>query len=84
MGDAQFPKRFMVMARMGAYLRIIQEGDIGAGDDVHVIDVPEIGVTLRDMVEALDNPSKAAGLGRVPRLPRFWDEVARTGKQGDP
>ena len=37
MGDAQFPRRFMAMARMGAYLRVVQEGDVGAGDDIRVI-----------------------------------------------
>ena len=76
MGDAQFPRRFMAMARMGAYLRVIQEGDVGAGDEVHVVHTPERGVTLREMVEALEDPAKAAGLLRAPRLPRFWRKVA--------
>ena len=79
MGDAQFPKRFMTMARMGAYLRIMQEGDVGAGDDVHVVDTPEHGIRLRDMVEALHDPAKAAGLRRAPYLPQFWREVAGAG-----
>ncbi len=76
MGDAQFPKRFMTMARTGAYLRIIRDGDVGAGDDVHVDDAPEHGVRLRDMVDALNDPVKAAGLRRAPYLPQFWREVA--------
>lgn len=78
MGDAQFPKRFMTMARMGAYLRIIQEGDVGAGDDVHVVDTPQHGVSLRDMVAALNDPAKAAELRRAPYLPQFWREVAES------
>lgn len=76
MGDAQFPSRFMAMARMGAYLRVVQEGDVGAGDDIHVTSMPEDGVMLREMVEALDDPAKAAALLRAPRLPPFWREVA--------
>ena len=76
MGDAQFPRRFMAMARMGAYLRVVQEGDVGAGDEVHVVQTPERGVTLREMVEALDDPAKAARLLRAPRLPSFWRKVA--------
>ncbi|CAN5832729.1 MOSC domain-containing protein [soil metagenome] len=76
MGDAQFPSRFMAMARMGAYLRVVQEGDVCAGDDIHVTSMPEDGVMLREMVEALDDPAKAAALLRAPRLPPFWREVA--------
>ena len=76
MGDAQFPKRFMAMARMGAYLGVVQEGDVGAGDEVHIVNTPHRGVTLREMVEALHDPAKAAGLLRAPRLPSFWREVA--------
>ena len=76
MGDAQFPRRFLAMARMGAYLRVVQEGDVGTGDEVHVVQRPERGVTLREMVEALDHPAKAAGLLRAPRLPSFWRKVA--------
>lgn len=34
MGDNHFPKRFQRVSRMGAYLRIIEEGDVGAGDPV--------------------------------------------------
>lgn len=79
MGDAQFPKRFMAMARMGAYLRVIQEGHIGAGDNVHVVNTPERGVMLRDMVEALNDPVRAAELRRAPYLPQFWREVAGSG-----
>ena len=76
MNDAQFPKRFMAMGRMGAYLRVIQEGDVGVNDDIRVIPPPAHGVTLREMVQALDDPSKAAALLRAPRLPHFWREVA--------
>ena len=34
MGDPRFPKRFQAEGRMGAYLRIIREGDVGAGDAI--------------------------------------------------
>ena len=33
-GDQHFLKRFMIARRMGAYLRVVQEGDVGAGDAV--------------------------------------------------
>jgi MOSC domain-containing protein YiiM len=76
MGDPHFPKRFQRVARMGSYLRIIEEGDIGAGDTVQVTDRPQHGITLQSMVEALHDHRKAAALQGVPRLPAYWRHVA--------
>ena len=76
LNDSHFPKRFMIASRMGAYLRIVTEGDVGARDTVCVMNTPEHGVTLSDMVDALRDPAKAAALRAVPRLPEFWREVA--------
>jgi MOSC domain-containing protein YiiM len=76
MGDARFPRRFLAEGRMGAYFRIIREGDVGAGDAIEVVSRPEHGVTLSDMVAALHDPSKAAVLGQVPGLPAFWRRFA--------
>ncbi len=76
MGDAQFPRRFMAASRMGAYLRVIREGAVGAGDAVIVTARPDHGIALNDMVEALKDSAKAAALGAVPRLPKFWRDVA--------
>src|SRR4051812_27657174 len=45
MGDAQFPRRFAAAGRPGAYLRIVEEGDIGAGDAIEVVSRPAHGVT---------------------------------------
>lgn len=76
MGDPRFPKRFQAAGRMGAYLRVIEEGDVGAGDEVDVVFRPVGGVTLREMVEALHDHDAARGLLRVSYLPPFWREVA--------
>jgi MOSC domain-containing protein YiiM len=79
LNDSHFPKRFMMASRMGAYLRIVEEGDVGARDTVCVTNTPEHGVTLGDMVDALRDPDKAAALRAVPRLPEFWRQVADEG-----
>ena len=78
MGDARFPKRFQAAGRMGAYLRVIEEGDVGAGDDIDVVLRRTDGVTLHEMVEALRDRSVAHRLLRAPYLPRFWREVAES------
>ena len=75
-GDHEFPKRFQRAKRAGAYLRVIEEGDVGAGDAVFVSARPAHGVTLRSMVEALQDPARATVLRGVSGLPPFWREVA--------
>jgi MOSC domain-containing protein YiiM len=79
LNDPAFPRRFMAASRMGAYLRIVAEGDVGAHDAVRVTHTPEHGVTLSDMVHALRAPEKAAALRAVPHLPEFWRQVADEG-----
>lgn len=79
MGDARFPKRFLAASRMGAYLRIVREGDVGANDPVLVTNRPDHEVTLRFMVEALRDPGKAVVLRELPYLPEFWRQVAEGG-----
>jgi MOSC domain-containing protein YiiM len=76
MADVAFPKRFQRVGRMGAYLRIISEGDVGAGDTIEVTAVPAHGVTLADMVSALHDGEKADLIQRIERLPAFWHDVA--------
>jgi MOSC domain-containing protein YiiM len=44
-GDPRFPREFALESRPGAYLRIIVEGDVGAGDAVEVIERPKHDVT---------------------------------------
>jgi len=50
MGDAAFVDRFAQAARPGTYLAIEAPGDVGAGDDIQLVDRPAHGVTV-GMVE---------------------------------
>ena len=77
MGDARFPRRFQIAQRMGAYLRVIEEGDVGAGDDIELTRAAAGSVTLHEMVESLSDRDKARGLLRAPYLPPFWRGVAQ-------
>jgi MOSC domain-containing protein YiiM len=49
MNDQMFVRRFTEALRPGAYLRIIVEGDLGAGDDIRVIHRPDHDLTIRDV-----------------------------------
>lgn len=56
MGDASFVDDFELAGRFGAYLRIVEEGDVGAGDAVAVTDVPDGGLTVHDVGRAKQRP----------------------------
>ena len=45
-------KDFTEARRPGCYLRIIKEGEIKAGDEIHVIFRPEHAITIRDLFDA--------------------------------
>jgi MOSC domain-containing protein YiiM len=53
MGEPKFIKRFAAARRPGAYLRIVEEGKLGAGDAVEMVHRPTHGVTLARMNEIL-------------------------------
>ena len=51
--DRAWVKRFAQRARPGAYLRVLQEGEVRAGDDLAVVHQPGHGVTVSTMFRAL-------------------------------
>jgi MOSC domain-containing protein YiiM len=55
MEDPRFVKRFAQASRPGAYLRIVQEGEIAAGDEisVEIASLPDHGVTMRLVSDAI-------------------------------
>jgi MOSC domain-containing protein YiiM len=55
MGDPTFVRRFAQASRPGAYLRIVEEGELGAGDaiEVDVAGLPDHGVTMRLISDAI-------------------------------
>lgn len=53
MGDPRFLKHFAAAGRPGAYLRVLREGDIAAGDNIEVTSRPTHGVTSALVARAL-------------------------------
>jgi MOSC domain-containing protein YiiM len=51
--DRAWVKRFAVRARPGPYLRVVQEGEVRAGDELTVVHQPGHGVTVSTMFRAL-------------------------------
>jgi MOSC domain-containing protein YiiM len=49
LGAPKFLRRFAEELRTGAYLRVVKEGDIGAGDAIFVTRGPALDLSLRSM-----------------------------------
>jgi MOSC domain-containing protein YiiM len=78
MGDPGFPERFASAGRPGAYLRIIEHGDVGAGDAIAVVHRPGHGVTVELVAHAYHDDHGLAGrLLEAPELGEGWPEWAR-------
>ena len=70
-GDPKMVKRFAQASRPGAYLRILTEGELAAGDEVEVTHRPEHGVTIALVSDAvLKDRSLAARVLTAPELSR--------------
>jgi MOSC domain-containing protein YiiM len=52
-GDPLMLKRFTQAERPGAYLRIVREGEIGAGDTIDVAERPDHGITIALVARAV-------------------------------
>jgi MOSC domain-containing protein YiiM len=52
MEDPTFVRRFAMASRPGAYLKIVEEGDLGAGDEIEVSGRPDHGVDVRLVADA--------------------------------
>lgn len=73
MGDPRFLKRFAAARRPGAYLRIIDQGELGAGDRIEVVDRPGHGVTIGLFAEAyLADRSRLVELLAADALSQAW------------
>ena len=69
MGDPRFLKLFALANRPGAYLRVLREGDIGAGDRIDVLSRPAHGVTSALVSKAfLQDPGLRAAALEAPEL----------------
>lgn len=75
-GEPGFVKRFAQASRPGSYLRIIEEGDLGAGDPIEVVNRPDHGITSRMVSDAILRDSTLIPLvikaGHLPSELRSW------------
>ncbi len=77
MEDDAFLRRFTEAGRPGAYLRIVREGELGAGDAIEVTSRPEHGMTAGDVLRIYSRDrGEIAKLVDIPELAKSWREWA--------
>jgi len=73
MNDKMFPRRFTEALRPGAYLRIVVEGDVGAGDEIQVVERPDHDLTIREVFRIYTRDRHEVDrLLAVPRMSESW------------
>jgi MOSC domain-containing protein YiiM len=81
MNDPTFIKRFAAASRPGAYLRIVAEGELGAGDAIELDSeaLPEHAVTVRLISDAilLDHSLAAQALEAPQLIPSLRERLTR-------
>jgi MOSC domain-containing protein YiiM len=71
-------KRFTLAARPGSYFRVIEEGEIQAGDEIEIVHQPDHDVTVALTFQALTvEPELLPRLLAADALPRDIKELAR-------
>jgi len=74
MSDPTFIKAFARALRPGAYLAVVEEGDVGSGDPVEVVVRPQHKMTIEDMTRIYLFEHHRARELLVPELPAEWRE----------
>ena len=79
-GDPRMVRAFARASRPGAYLRIVEEGELGAGDPVDLVERPDHGVTVALVSAALVlDPSLRPRAAEAPQLPAQLRDLLRYG-----
>jgi len=78
MEDPGFPHLFSLVARWGAYLRIIEEGEVEAGDVIELVSRPDDHTVTVGLVAQVyyGDHERAGELLAAPQLPSSWSEWA--------
>jgi len=75
-GRSDIVKRFLASERTGFYFSVLQEGEVGAGDPIELIEKSEPSVRVADITQLYTREQHNVGLLRraieVEALPESW------------
>jgi MOSC domain-containing protein YiiM len=78
MNDSRFVRRFTEALRPGSYLRIVAPGELGAGDEIRIVERPKTALTVRDVFRIYTRDRhEAEKLLAVPQISQAWKRWAR-------
>lgn len=78
MEDPGFPRKFSDAHRWGAYLRIVEDGEVEAGDEIEIVERPDHSVTVDLIASVYYGEHRRAGeLLAAPQLPQGWRDWAQ-------
>lgn len=90
MGDRRFLKPFLASGRTGFYLRVLEEGEVGAGDPIELARADPAGLTVAQVLrlgyedaENIEGARRAAAVGALSEGWREWF-AGRIAKSGAP
>jgi MOSC domain-containing protein YiiM len=73
MNDKMFPRCFTEALRPGTYFRLGVEGDVGAGDEIRVVERPDHELTIRDVFRIYTRDRvEVERLLAVPQMSESW------------
>lgn len=76
MDEPHWVKRFAAAGRPGGYLRVLEEGTVGAGDEITVLSRPDVAVTVSEAMAAFYGDREImARLLQVEGRGSGWDEI---------
>lgn len=77
MQDKSFPKKFTQALRPGPYFRIVQEGELSAGNAITIVEKPNHDLTLRDVFRIYTkNHDEAERILAVEQMSSDWKRWA--------
>ncbi len=78
MNDPKFIRLFTEALRPGAYMRIVTEGDVGAGDAIEPVSKPGHDLSIRDVFRIYTRDrDECRRLIEVPQMSEAWKAWAR-------
>jgi MOSC domain-containing protein YiiM len=75
-GRPDMVKRFLASRRTGFYFRVLQEGEVGAGDTLELVSRDDNNITVADITQLYvreeDNPELLHRAAQLEALPESW------------
>ena len=75
-GRPDIVKRFLASRRTGFYFRVLQEGEVGAGDTLELVSRDDNNITVADITQLYtheqDNPELLYRAAQLEALPQSW------------